>query len=329
MVVKSAKSQWLAFIVCVLFLLWGAAPVQATESDDTENITVIQCEDISVPGLVDVEFSYDGKMLKMVGYSSDNQPRTIAEVKPQKEVVGEVFDYDCEGNTVSITERWAFRALLITQVYKWNGKRLLQTKTTISDPSEDRLEAALQEALNGNLESAKSHFEGVMYPSHYLGCGAVTSFLRKGSQKVPSIQKTKGFEKAALSLENVFELSVEACKESQTSESDPALPIPDRWLQMYKACEVNPGEYLLALNNYGYFLQESGRNKDAVTVLKAVVHEAPNRTVTYLNLADALWGLGNQQESRAAMNEYVRLMTVAGKANKIPKRVQERIKTHK
>jgi hypothetical protein len=224
-------SNALVHLLFIGQIVWIAVPAQVAESSEAESITVIQCEDITVPGAADIEIRYDGIVLKMVGVSSENHPFQIAEVKPQKEVVGTVFDYNCEGNTISITEKWAFRAILITQVYEWNGKNLVQTATDISDPSADSLEAALKEALDGNLDNAKSQLEGVMYPSHYLGCGPAVDFLRKGSKKAISIQKSKGFKKAAISLGNVFELIAEAYN-SQKSELETAEPIPDRWLKI-------------------------------------------------------------------------------------------------
>jgi hypothetical protein len=317
-----------ASLICLIFIgqVWTAGPANATESAVTEDITVIKCEDITFPGAVDVEVRYDGKVLKMVGVSADNHQIPITEIKPQKEVVGKVDDYDCEGNTISITEKWGFKSIYITQIYEWNGKNLHQTATKVSDPSAENIEAALQEALAGNLDKASSYLEGVMYPWNYLGCGTVVDFLRKGSGKATTIQKAKGLQQAAIALGNVLELIVEAYNYSLMSEPQIIAPIPERWLQIFKLCDVNVTEYTLALNNYGYFLQESGKNQEAVKVLNAVIREDPKRTVAYLNLADALWAVGNHNESRINMKEYVRLMTEAGKARKIPKRVQERLR---
>ena len=78
------------------------------------------------------------------------------------------------------------------------------------------------------------------------------------------------------------------------------------------------------VNNYGFYLAEAGRSKDAVEVLSSVTDAAPDRTVAYLNLADAQFAAGAAADAKASYVEYAKRMTAAGNAAHIPPRVAER-----
>lgn len=78
-------------------------------------------------------------------------------------------------------------------------------------------------------------------------------------------------------------------------------------------------------NDYGFLLQQAGRNEDAVTILNIVVKNAPKRMVAYLNIADAYWALGEEAKSSQNYKKYISLMQSAHN-NKIPKRAIDRSK---
>ena len=78
------------------------------------------------------------------------------------------------------------------------------------------------------------------------------------------------------------------------------------------------------LNDYGFFLAEAGLHERAVPVLQVVVARAPDRTVAYLNLADAEQAQGQAEIALDHYRRYADLMLAAGKADKIPARVAER-----
>ncbi|QBC01246.1 tetratricopeptide repeat protein [Enterobacter cloacae] len=78
-------------------------------------------------------------------------------------------------------------------------------------------------------------------------------------------------------------------------------------------------------NDYGFLLQQSGRNKDAVRILILVVKNTPKRTVAYLNLADAYWGIGDKSNASQNYKKYISLMAGAS-YGKIPSRAIERSK---
>lgn len=79
-------------------------------------------------------------------------------------------------------------------------------------------------------------------------------------------------------------------------------------------------------NDIGFFLEQGKKYQDAVTVLEQVVKAIPSRTVVYINLGDACFGLKNTVKAKEAYNTYIALMKKEGKDNKIPQRVLDRVK---
>lgn len=80
------------------------------------------------------------------------------------------------------------------------------------------------------------------------------------------------------------------------------------------------------LNDYGFFLAEAGRPGDAAGVLETVIDLDPERTVAYLNLADALFATGDVAAAKRHYADYRQRMTDAGKEARIPPRVAERLR---
>ncbi len=79
-------------------------------------------------------------------------------------------------------------------------------------------------------------------------------------------------------------------------------------------------------NDIGFFLSEAGNYYQAINILTRVVFYFPKRTVAYLNLGDAYWGVKKQKQAKEAYEKYIELMKTNGKESKIPQRVYERIK---
>ncbi len=307
----------------------------ADDTDSSKYSVVFECEDIKHAGAKRVEVHYDGHELKLIGITDNNTQFVIARTKPKKdEVYGKVDDYDCKGNTISISEKWPFTNFYTDRVYKWDGTKLQQIKITTHDSSSAAVDDALNKALNRNLQEAVSVLGSVLYPRHYLGCETIEDFLKKGHKATLSIQKTKGFEPAATALENTFELMVAVAAYKYDDDPlfvpDPKLstPIPNRWLETFKHCKISTSKYIVALNDYGFFLQQAGQNDKAVGILQLVVSEDPKRIVAYLNLADAYWSLGKLQEAIDNYRRYEKLMVDSQKADKVPAKVKERLKTN-
>ncbi|WP_299897201.1 tetratricopeptide repeat protein [uncultured Aquimarina sp.] len=83
---------------------------------------------------------------------------------------------------------------------------------------------------------------------------------------------------------------------------------------------------LVQYNDIAYYLEQGKAYKEAIFLLERIVKEAPNRTVAYINLGDAYWGIGEKEEAKKAYQTYVKQMKANGKASKIPKLVLKKIK---
>jgi tetratricopeptide (TPR) repeat protein len=78
------------------------------------------------------------------------------------------------------------------------------------------------------------------------------------------------------------------------------------------------------VNDYGFFLQRAGASKDAVKILEKVVRVAPERTVAWLNLADAYWDSKHTDEAKAAYRRYLKLLGGNSRVDH-PARVDQRV----
>ncbi len=85
-------------------------------------------------------------------------------------------------------------------------------------------------------------------------------------------------------------------------------------------------EDIVGYNNSAYYLEQKGFYFSAVYLLRKILEVAPNRTVAYINLGDAYWGLKEIENAKEAYKKYIKLMKANGKENKIPKRIMERLK---
>ncbi|MFV0531847.1 MAG: tetratricopeptide repeat protein [Flavobacteriales bacterium] len=81
------------------------------------------------------------------------------------------------------------------------------------------------------------------------------------------------------------------------------------------------------LNDLSYYLEQSGHYEQATILLEKIIKQFPERVVAYLNLADAYWGLGNQEKAKENYRKYISMMKAQGKdLKKIPRRAYERSK---
>ncbi|WP_324172513.1 tetratricopeptide repeat protein [Sulfurimonas sp.] len=79
-------------------------------------------------------------------------------------------------------------------------------------------------------------------------------------------------------------------------------------------------------NDIAFFLERTKNYDEAIYLLEKILKKYPNRTVAYINLGDAYWGLKNKEKAKQAYSTYIKQMKEKGKEKKIPKVVLERIK---
>lgn len=88
--------------------------------------------------------------------------------------------------------------------------------------------------------------------------------------------------------------------------------------------EGNDRKLAAQFNDYGFYLEEAGEHEAAIEPLRLALERDLKRTVAYLNLADAEYALGRMAQAKENYAEYLKQMTAAGKADKVPARVTER-----
>ncbi|MBX8488212.1 M48 family metallopeptidase [Pseudomonas cichorii] len=93
----------------------------------------------------------------------------------------------------------------------------------------------------------------------------------------------------------------------------------------YMAC-YPPEEYIAEYNDIGFYFAEGGDDLLAMQIYTKLLSLAPDRVPLKLNVADSLWALGKQDESRKYYFSYHDLMIKKGMLAKVPKRVEERLK---
>lgn len=76
-------------------------------------------------------------------------------------------------------------------------------------------------------------------------------------------------------------------------------------------------------NDIAYYLQQANANDEAIFILEKIIEKYPNRTVAYLNLADAYLGINDKEKAKENYKKYIELMKQDNKEEKIPKRVLE------
>ncbi len=82
---------------------------------------------------------------------------------------------------------------------------------------------------------------------------------------------------------------------------------------------------LAKYNNIAYYLEQSKLYKEAIFLLEKIIKKFPNRTVAYINLGDAYWGLDKKNKAKEAYKIYVKQMKSLKRKNRIPKKVIDRL----
>ncbi|GAB7534753.1 tetratricopeptide repeat protein [Burkholderia sp. 3C] len=83
------------------------------------------------------------------------------------------------------------------------------------------------------------------------------------------------------------------------------------------------------INDIAFYLSEADRFDDAMVLLEKIVRNFPGRVVAKLNLADVYWQVGYRQQGIGLYVKYRDEMFAAGRGEKIPGRVFDRLSAYK
>jgi len=93
-------------------------------------------------------------------------------------------------------------------------------------------------------------------------------------------------------------------------------------LSKYQMSNENIKQY----NDIAYYLEQAKLYNESIFLLEKIIKTFPERTVAYINLADAYNGLENTEKAKENYKKYVELMKTDNKKDKIPQRVWDNMK---
>lgn len=241
------------------------------------------------------------------------------------------LEVDVEGNVISLWSQAPFRAFQSEAELSWDGKKLSIVTHEYSDPTAEFFEqkaALLKKGDLAGLMKLEDWPEGsyVQYPAFYGDYFDLAPPALRLAYKKAMEAYRKGNAKTAVSYMHYGLLQYTEAFAMWDWEKGTltAADIKGEPNGFHAEGRIPLSEFVQMLNDYGFFLSEVKRYKEAKPILLNVIKLAPSRAVAYLNAADTEWALGEKASAKTHYKQYVKLL---GKnASKAPKRVTERIK---
>lgn len=202
-----------------------------------------------------------------------------------------------------------------------NNIKLLSSK--ISDAYAQQIKQQLDGVLGGDPDAVN---EGSveLVPSSYINNNFISEAIKSGESKALKLYGEGDASAAADRLAMIFDFTTKAIN-SQRNDLNPQLTRQQSWIDAWKFQGIAISDYITALNDYGYFLQQNGCLKESTNVLTLVTEISPERAIAHLNLADSFWKLGKVTEAKQSYKTYISLMKEARDQRQIPSRVMLRL----
>lgn len=232
--------------------------------------------------------------------------------------------WEADRSVLSVGFQMPFSARYAGAEYSWQGDELVPVDWYAGDPSLDAVDEIGRLLASGDIAEAAWRLGNIMYPGHYYDEGEMlVRFLTSAHEH--ALEEYGNEDPAG---------AVQLFREAEEAMDFIYMRYP--WYRAFEDTErfegsnlaphITLGKFVQIANDYGFFLEQAGMYEEAVDVLYGVLTLAPDRMVAYLNLGDALWGLG---EHGNAVNEYLiysRTMEEVGLEEQIPERVGRRIR---
>ncbi|MFO8184100.1 MAG: bacterial transcriptional activator domain-containing protein [Candidatus Aegiribacteria sp.] len=227
-----------------------------------------------------------------------------------------------EDSLLTIYFQMPFSARYAGARYSWRDDELVPVEWLMGDPSLEALESIDSLLAMGLIGEAAEELEVMFYPGNYYRAGEMAmKFLRSARGHALEEYRSGDPERAV----EYFSEAEEVVNNLVTgypwySAFDDSAAFHASVLEPYATI----GEFTAIANDYGFFLEQTGRCEEAVEVLGAVLALDPARTVAYLNLADALWELGDRVNAVNSYLTYAERMERVRLEEQIPERVGRR-----
>jgi hypothetical protein len=259
----------------------------------------------------------DASALLLVGRTAKGELKAVARLEFTEAFEGKGTGGFAEGALVLIME-YPYSTAVHETRWSWDGKAAKPLGSKEYDPQKGIAEGIRGLIKKGDLAAAIKEVQGVLYPDSYLNAGEIGPLLLQLGHKKALVEYRAGKpDSAAKLLSDVFLTDQAALLLGMKSR--------DQYGKAGCAAYLPFDEFIVILNDYGFFLEQSSDPR-AVEILSIAVALDPERTVAFLNLADALWGEGRKTEAAVNYREYARLMKAKGFEKQIPSRVTERSK---
>ena len=212
-------------------------------------------------------------------------------------------------------------------VWKRETFKVAHNKVKLESSNEENAYCAmLSEQLDAILNLKDGYTAGggalEIVPAQYLNNNYIIDAIQKAETRALQRYGKGDPYNAARTLSAVFDLSFYAIN-TQRQDYRADKTEPELWIDAWKWRKLPAEKYITALNDYGFYLLQSGRYSESVHVLETVTKEQPERAVAFLNLGDALWCAEEPGLSAEAYQHYLTLSKASKQST--PARVIQRI----
>jgi hypothetical protein len=241
------------------------------------------------------------------------------------------FELTTEKNNIHVWSQFPCRAAEVITDLFWNGKQLKVIRQISRDQTAehyDRLAKLLKKGDLGGI-MAQGDIAGGLYPSFYAGYYELPKPVlqlayrralecyRKGDPKTAVQFLRYGLQEyTAVYLQDCWDIieQIDQLKLSDLSQTNSGWDSRNM---------LTPDEFINILNDYAFFMAESGAESSAEPVLLKVIELAPARAVAYINLGDVSWDLGKREAAARYYRQYLALL--GNNTGNVPGRVYQRI----
>ena len=237
------------------------------------------------------------------------------------------MDAICRNGKLVIMSQYPGSAAYNSETFSWDGNILRFISSKAGDPSLDVVTALINLAKAGSrmqMDQWEEQDHNVMYPSNYITVEALEKLLGGGQKTALVLAKAGKPALAAQRMEICFDASANMIA-LLGGDSNKA-QTPDKWIELWQTdcLELPVREWAPKLTNYAIYLQECGKYKQAVNVLRASLKALPSQADAYLHLADSLWATNQHQEASHMYQKFAQLVGQSNKAKDLPTRVKSR-----
>lgn len=232
--------------------------------------------------------------------------------------------YDEGEGLVKILSQQPFSAFYYGARYRWDkdNQQLVLLEEWSEDPSAEAMNEVYDLLEQGLITDAGQVLNGIFYPGNYYNDYEMAAFFMQKAHQMALERYQQGNTEGAV---EIMEEGFNAFSETLGSDWYMQFASREDYKQSDFAQYMDFSDFIVDVNDYGFFLEQTGRAMEAVTVLREILLLDPDRVVVYLNLADALWRAGDTEEAESYYNKYASMMQKKGLSGDIPDRVWERV----